>query len=131
MSGRNASRLGTALVLALGLAITCASPGVAAGREGSVARIQGNGPLEWAWGWLSAWWFGQDGRAGQGLSRIWGEAGPEMDPDGATATRSTPVRSGQSVCANTDMGPGMDPDGSRAAVACADAGPGMDPNGGH
>jgi hypothetical protein len=126
MSGRNTTRIALSLMLALVLALTLAQPGAAAGRSSLVARTQDNGLFERAWGWLTGWWIGQDGRGGQGLTRLWGEEGPGMDPDGKAAHLGTTRSCGATVC--TDMGPGMDPDG---AVTRSDAGFGMDPNGGH
>jgi hypothetical protein len=114
MSGRNSRRIAPALVLALVLALTFAQPGVAARRGAPAASAQESGLVERAWVWLSEWWNGQAASSSHGLTRLWGETGFGMDPNGKART--------------ANMGPEMDPDGK---ARTADFGPGMDPNGGH
>jgi hypothetical protein len=123
MLKRNARLVGT-LGLALVLALFAAHPGAAAvGSPGArAAAAPGIGLFESIRLWLAAWWVG-----------------PEMDPDGAAATRRAgPAR--RVVNAADDVGPGMDPNGRAttksggagahpSGSANTDVGPDIDPNG--
>lgn len=54
---------------------------------------------EWAAGWFRSVHV-------PGLSVMWGNAGPEMDPNGGTHPNG-----GSPITPNTDEGPSMDPNG--------------------
>jgi len=106
---RTRTRLAVALALAVGLA--GALPGAASGRpeRAGAVRFQEIGGFQQAWGWLTA--LASAHNPVTSWLRIWGAAGPLIDPDGAPAK---PSGTGASPCGQTacgDMGPLIDPDG--------------------
>ena len=110
MLERNTRLLGT-LVLALALALSAAQPGMAAvGAHATRAAAAQGGLFGSVWNWLVARWSGQNA-GGRGLSSLWGAVGPEMDPNGGAAPRSTGTGAPSAVSPTTDVGPGMDPNG--------------------
>jgi hypothetical protein len=110
MSRRNRSRARSGVAVALVLAATLAGarPGAAASARRAVATIPETGAVQSTWDWLTH--LVSQHNPLNSLTRLWGAAGPLMDPDGAKATTGT----GADRC---------------GAVACADMGPLMDPNG--